>query len=173
MYQTPKDTKLLSRLSFEEIYDKYANDLIRTAYFYLKDKQKAEDVCQETFIKLITKQPILEDGREKTWLLTVTINSCKDILKSSWFKKTDLGDDHFLTIAAHENKKSELEEDLLIAISALPAKFKDVVLLHYYQGYGVNEISQILKISLGTVSSRLSRARQKLQKYLENLKYEQ
>lgn len=156
----------LPRLSFEELYDKYATEIIRVAYFYLKDRQRAEDVCQETFIKLITKNPHIENGKEKTWLLKVCINACKDVLKSSWIKRTDLGDENIIHIPNPENPQNELAEELIIAIQKLPPKFKEVILLHYYQGYGVAEISKILSISMGTVSSRMARARGKLQQYL-------
>ncbi len=162
MYEETKE-QLLSRLSFEEIYNQYATEIIRVAYFYLKDRQKAEDVCQETFVKLITKNPTIEPEKIKSWLIKVSINACKDILKSSWYKKTDLGDDVLMNIATPSSEQNDLSESLILAIQKLPAKFKEVIILHYYQGYGVAEISDILNISIGTVSSRMARARTKLQ----------
>ena len=52
---------------FEEIYEKYATDVLRVSYFYLGDRQKAEDVCQDVFVRLITNAPVLQEGREKAW----------------------------------------------------------------------------------------------------------
>lgn len=159
-------TAFLSRLSFEEIYDQYATDILRVAHFYLKDQQKAEDVCQETFVKLISKNPNIEAGKEKTWLLKVAINQCRDMLKSSWNKRIELGDEQLSNIPAPSNENSELHEELIIAIQKLPAKFKEIIILYYYKGYGIAEISHILSISIGTVSSRMARARAKLHEML-------
>lgn len=161
--------KKISQEEFSRLYDLYANDIVRICYFYLKDMQRAEDICQDTFVKLITSSTNLEEGKEKAWLLKVAINKCKDYWKSSWFKKVDLGDDNlkFLKSPFYKNNNNEKEE-LLHAISKLTPKFKDTVLLHYYQGLGINEIANILNISPGTVSSRLSRAREKLALYLRS-----
>ena len=112
----------VSTASFEELYAQYATDVLRVCYFYLGDRQRAEDVCQDVFVKLMTTSPELKVGKEKSWLLKVA------------------------------------------AVNRLPADFKEVILLHYYQGYGIAEIAQMLGVAEGTVSSRLSRARDKLQK---------
>lgn len=153
--------------NFSEIYNKYATTVLRTCYFYLKDREKAEDVCHDTFLKLLTNAPELDESYQKAWLLRVAINKCKDIWKSSWFKKTQLGDDTLQFIPDENNKSDNLEnEELMNAIQKLPHKFKEVLLLHYYNGYGIVEISNLLGVSQGTVSSRLSRSREKLAKLL-------
>ncbi len=155
--------KKMNQDDFSRLYDLYANDVIRVCYFYLKDMQRAEDICQDTFIKLISSSTTLEAGKEKSWLLKVAINRCKDYWKSSWFKRVTLGDDSFdFTNLSIEHDHDDVKQELLSAISKLPPKFKETVLLHYYQGLGINEISNVLNISPGTVSSRLSRAREKL-----------
>ena len=61
---------------FEELYAQYADDVLRMAYFYLADKQKAEDVCQDVFVKLYTRGEAIAPGCEKAWLLRVTVNCC-------------------------------------------------------------------------------------------------
>ena len=58
-------------LNFEELYEKYATDVLRVSYFYLGDRQKAEDVCQDVFVRLMTNAPDLEEGREKAWFWAV------------------------------------------------------------------------------------------------------
>ena len=55
--------------NFEELYEKYANDVLRVSYFYLGDRQRAEDVCQDVFVRLMTNAPDLQEGHEKAWLL--------------------------------------------------------------------------------------------------------
>lgn len=72
---------------FEEIYEKYATDVLRVSYFYLGDRQKAEDVCQDVFVRLITNAPVLQEGREKAWLLKVALNRCRDLWRGAWVKR--------------------------------------------------------------------------------------
>ena len=69
---------------FEELYEKYATDVLRVSYFYLGDRQKAEDVCQDVFVRLITNAPVLQEGREKAWLLKVALNRCRDLWRGAW-----------------------------------------------------------------------------------------
>ena len=71
---------------FEELYAQYADDVLRMAYFYLADKQKAEDVCQDVFVKLYTRGEAIAPGCEKAWLLRVTVNCCRDLWRSAWLK---------------------------------------------------------------------------------------
>ena len=76
-----------STLSAEQLYDLFATDILRFSYYYLGDRQKAEDVTQDVFVKLITHQPVLEPGKEKAWLLKVALNRCRDIWRSSWVRR--------------------------------------------------------------------------------------
>ena len=71
---------------FEELYAQYADDVLRMAYFYLADKQKAEDVCQDVFVKLYTRGEAIAPGCEKAWLLRVTVNCCRDLWRSAWLR---------------------------------------------------------------------------------------
>lgn len=154
----------VSTASFDELYTRYANDVLRVSYFYLGDRQRAEDVCQDVFVKLMTTAPVLQEGHEKAWLLKVALNRCRDLWRAGWVKRVVLGHPAFELIPGPD-KIGQMEEKQAVmeAVNRLPSDFKDVVLLHYYQGYGVAEIAQLLGIAEGTVSSRLSRARTKLQ----------
>jgi len=155
-------------LSFDELYRLYATDVLRVSYYYLGNREQAEDVMQDVFVKLITNQPELEQGREKAWLFKVALNRCRDIWRGSWFKKIVLGHPAFeLFLAPDEIGTTADKYALAEAVNHLRPEFKEVVLLFYYQGFSVTEISGMLGIAEGTVSSRLSRARNKLQKELE------
>ena len=155
-------------LNFEELYEKYANDVLRVSYFYLGDRQKAEDVCQDVFVRLITNTPELEEGREKAWLLKVALNRCRDIWRGAWLKRVVLGCPVFETIPApDEAARRDDEEVMMTAIHQLPAAFRESILLYYYQGYGIGEIAEMLELPEGTISSRLSRARKKLEEILK------
>ena len=158
----------VSVLSFDELYELYATDVLRVSYYYLGDRQRAEDVTQDVFVRLISTRPKLLPGREKAWLLKVALNRCRDLWRGAWLKKVVLGHPAFELFPADDEIGRIAENTALAeAVNRLPAVFKEVVLLHYYQGYGVSEIASMLDISEGTVSSRLSRARSRLQNDLK------
>ena len=69
-------------LSFDQLYEMYATDVLRVSYYYLGNREQAEDVTQDVFVKLITNAPVLEEGREKAWLLKVALNRWKDVLRT-------------------------------------------------------------------------------------------
>lgn len=153
---------------FEEIYEKYATDVLRVSYFYLGDRQKAEDVCQDVFVRLITNAPVLQEGREKAWLLKVALNRCRDLWRGAWVKRVILGSPAFELIPApDEIDKLADQQEIMGAIHQLPASFREVILLHYYQGYGITEIAEMMDLPEGTISSRLSRGRKKLESILK------
>lgn len=152
---------------FADLYEKYATDVLRMCYFYLADRQKAEDVCQDVFVRLITTNPELQDGREKAWLLKVAMNRCRDLWRGAWLKRVVLGSPMFELIPApDEYGQMADQQEMMAAINQLPAMFKEVILLHYYQGYGISEIADMMELPEGTISSRLSRGRKKLENIL-------
>lgn len=156
-----------SSLYFAELYEKYATDVLRMCYFYLADRQKAEDVCQDVFVRLITTTPELQEGREKAWLLKVAMNRCRDLWRGAWLKRVVLGSPAFeLVPAPDEYGQLADQQEMMAAINQLPAMFKEVILLHYYQGYGISEIAEMMELPEGTISSRLSRGRKKLETIL-------
>ena len=154
--------------SYEELYEKYATDVLRVSYFYLGDRQRAEDVCQDVFVRLLTNAPDLQEGREKAWLLKVALNRCRDLWRGAWLKRVVLGSPTFELIPApDDHERREDEEAVMTAIHQLPASFRETIMLYYYQGYGINEIAEMLDLPEGTISSRLSRARKKLEEILK------
>lgn len=157
-------TETISTLTCEELYEQYATDILRFAYFYLGDRQRAEDVCQNVFVRLLTRKPVLEAGREKAWLLKVAMNLCRDFWRSSWMKRIVLGHPCFELFPAPDQIDNLADKQALMeAVNALPSSFREVVLLHYFQGLGIDEIAETLSLPEGTVSSRLSRARKKIE----------
>lgn len=158
----------MSEERFEELYRQYANDVLRVSYFYLGDRQKAEDVTQDVFVRLLTHAPELVPGKEKAWLLKVALNRCRDLWRAAWVKRVVLGSPAMeLTPAPGELTDRLEKQEMLAAIRKLPAEFRKVILLHYYQGYGIAEMAEMLQVPEGTVSSRLSRGRKKLEEILK------
>ena len=158
----------MSEERFEELYRRYANDVLRVSYFYLGDRQKAEDVTQDVFVRLLTHAPELLPGKEKAWLLKVALNRCRDLWRAAWVKRVVLGSPAMeLTPAPGELTDRLEKQEMLAAIRKLPAEFRKVILLHYYQGYGISEMAEMLQVPEGTISSRLSRGRKKLEEILK------
>lgn len=152
---------------FARLYDQYATDVLRVCYFYLSDREKAEDVCQDVFVRLMTTHPLLQPGREKSWLLKVALNRCRDLWRGAWLKRVILGGPTFELIPApDEFSRRDDQQAMMAAINQLPATFKEVILLHYYQGMNIAELAQMLELPEGTISSRLSRGRKKLESIL-------
>jgi RNA polymerase sigma-70 factor (ECF subfamily) len=129
---------------------------------YLGNKEDAEEAVQECFLRLIFKSPQLTDGQhEKAWLIRVTINVCKDMLRSIWHKRVvKLGD-----IEKYYDSYNEIQ--IMEEILKLPARYKDVIYLYYFEEYTVKHISEILKITESAVKMRLKRGRDKLKIELE------
>lgn len=152
---------------FDALYTRYASDIIRVSYFYLGDRGKAEDVCHDAFVSLFINRPALEPGHEKTWLLKVAMNRCRDIWRSAWVRRVISGSPAFEMIPAPDSLGKHMEKaEVLQAVHSLPADFREIFILYYYQGYGISEISGILNLPEGTISSRLSRGRKKLEAIL-------
>ena len=155
---------------FERLYRQYGNDVLRMAYFYLADRQRAEDTAQDVFLRLYSRLDGIEPGREKAWLMQVTVNRCRDIWRSAWMKRVLLGPPQLELIPAEEDdslERREEKEALLRAVHNLPVPFREIILLYYYQEMTLEEIARTLSIPQGTAASRLARARDKLKAALK------
>lgn len=148
-----------------EKFNQYKNMLFQISFSYLGNKHDCEDIIQEVFIKLCYSAPKFDDEEhEKRWLIRITINLCKNQLKSFWnrMKVPIDGLEDFFSM--------EEEKEIISDIIRLPIKYKNVILLHYISGYKVSEISEILKLSVSAVKMRLKRGRELLKIDLEDYK---
>lgn len=138
----------------------YHKSVFRLAYSYVKNRENAEDICQEAFVKLLDYRGEFSSDEDcKRWLMRVVINLSKNLLKSYRFSRTEeLSEDIPL--------ESSEDGELLALVKSLPSKYGEVIHLFYYEGYSVNEIAEILDISQTAVTSRLSRGREKLKSLL-------
>ena len=152
---------------FEMLYTRYADDVLRVSYFYLGDRGKAEDVCHDAFLSLFQHRPELKEGSEKSWLMKVALNRCRDIWRSAWMRRVISGSPVFEMIPGPDTIGQRMEkQEIMAAVNSLPPDFREIFILHYYQGYGISEIAEIVGVAEGTVSSRLSRGRKRLEKIL-------
>ena len=145
----------------KEILEKYSDMVYRIALNRCRNKENAEDVFQDVFVKYSEKMPNFEnEEHEKAWFIRVTINLTKNLYTSSWNTKN---------VELDENIVFEREEeyDVYSAINVLPPNYKTVIYLFYYEGYKVSEISVLMKANENTVKTWLSRAREMLKEKLE------
>lgn len=144
--------------------EKYADTVFRICILHLKNKSDAEDIFQEVFLKFALNDKEFENANhEKAWIIRVTINACKDLIKS-FFRSRTISIDKLISVADEE------KEDLsyvLEAVLKLPVKYRDAIYLHYYEGYSALEIGEILGKNENTVYSILSRGRSMLKESLE------
>ncbi len=143
--------------------EEYADMVQRVCFYHLKNRTDTEDVFQNVFLKYMLSEETFGDSEhEKAWLLRVAINACKDYLKS-FFRK------NIVSLEALNEMEAEGEEDyreILEAVLSLPGKYKDIIYLHYYEGYTAAEIGKILGKKENTVYSLLSRGRRILREKL-------
>lgn len=148
----------------------YKDTVFRVAYSYTKNKSDAEDISQEVFLKFYTSMNKFENSeQQKAWLIRVTINKSKDLLKSHWFSKrseeTDIPESFTM---------NQPQSEILEAVLSLPEKYKIVIHLYYYEEYSLNEISEITGVKISTLQTRLQRGRKLLEKkFKEENIYEQ
>lgn len=155
--------QMISAHQLEQAYDACGPAVYRLAMVYLGRHADAEDVTQEVFIRLFCRAPAFPDGdHRRRWLLRVTANLCRDQLRGFWRKRVvDLEDT--LPAATPE------EQEALAAVMALPERYKLPIHLHYYEGYSVAEVAEILKLGQSAVKMRLKRGRELLKLELEDL----
>ena len=149
--------------------EQYADTVRRICMVHLKYYTDTEDVFQTVFLKYVQSAIQFEsDEHERAWLIRVTINACKDLLKS-FFRSRTLSIDQLIEQAA------ELPPDnreVLEAVLSLPAKYRDVVYLHYYENYTAPQISRILGKNVNTVYTLLTRSKKMLKEKLGGDEYE-
>ena len=148
-------------LDIETLFEQYRDDVYRLALSYTKSVQEAEDVSQTVFLKLMEQKKI-EPGKERAWLMQVTANRCKNVLRSSWWKQTAPMED---TLPAPEPEYTDTWD----MVMALPPKYRVLVYLRYYEELTTKEMAELLHISQSAVTTRLSRARQMLKEQLQEV----
>ena len=161
--------KKQSNIEIEKLIDLYGDALLRLCYLYLHDWQMAEDAVQDVYINIFRKYKEFQgQSSEKTWITRIAINICKSYLRTPWKKKVLYGDLNPVWDEEKEAQEAVFRDDtVILAIYQLKPKYREVVLLFYYQELKVKEIAGILGISESAVTVRLTRAREQLKGKLE------
>ena len=156
---------MLDNEQFTRLAGRYIDTVFRVALNYVRNPADAEDVTQTVYEKLLRERKDFEnDDHVKNWLIRVTLNECKKLMRSPWRRVEPMEDYHGM--AAFDNSD---HADLYRAVMGLPKKYRLAIYLHYYEGYSTLEISQLMRIPKNTVCSHLKRGRELLKKELQEV----
>ena len=160
------------RSELDRLMEQYGSSLLRMSALYLKDADLAQDAVQETFIKAYRH---LNDYRgessEKTWLTAICVNTCRDMLRTAWFRHQSRID-----VDSLPERPADFafpDNTVLTEVMRLPAKYREVVLLRYYEGLKLKEVASALRLSEGKVRSRLNKAGSLLRDRLKEWYYDE
>ena len=154
------------------LYLLYADDIFRLCFYYLGNRQDAEDAVSETAIRLLEKQPVFEsDEHARYWLLKVAGNVCRRQLRSWWRKKRSMADDAAIaeTMSSEDQiEQTERRERVNGLLLAMDRKYRLPLYLHYYAGFSQKEIAALLGEREGTIRVWLYRGKQVLRKLIKD-----
>jgi RNA polymerase sigma-70 factor (ECF subfamily) len=145
--------------------------VIRTAYYYVKDQMVAEDIAQEVFLRAYRKMNEYRgDASVATWLYRITVNACKDYLRS-WSYRKLVFTQTFSDRQADESTEQEVlrklnQNELAAKVMKLPIKYREVIVLHYFEQLKSREIAELMNLKESTVRVRISRGIAKLKEEL-------
>lgn len=175
-----KNSDIRKNTDLEGLMRTYGNMVLRVAYMYVKNKENAEDIFQEVFLSAYKAEANFRGESDySTWLYRITVNKCKDFLKSAYNNRVvtaDEEEDYYENDGAIFGSEESAEavfmeklegEKLLDAVMRLPDKYKEVILAVYYKELELKEASKLLGIPEGTIKSRLFRARETLKSLLK------
>ena len=150
------------RAQAQRLVETYSDMILRLSYTYLHNTKDAEDICQETLIKLLYQsRRFSSPEHEKAWVIRTAANACKDILK-----RPDRSRTCALEACADQAAPASEDGDVLDAVQSLPQEYREVIYLHYYEGYTLKEIGALLSIPPATAGTRLARGRERLKTIL-------
>lgn len=156
----------MEQSEFQNAVGQYQDMVYRIALHQFGVSQDAEDAVQEVFLRLYTAEKPFESGEHlRRWLIRVTINVCKDALKSPWRRRRVPLD----AIPDQPVFDKPEERELYQAVMALPEKYRTVLDLFYYEELSTKEIAALLGLRQSAVTTRLSRARELLKKQLKEV----
>lgn len=143
------------------LVDTYSDMILRLALTYLRNIADAQDVCQDVFIKIYSQRRTFNDSEhEKAWILRVTINRCKDLLRSPWRRLSTQTQIGALPI------QDPVSKEVVSLVLKLPQKYRVVIYLFHFENYSTAEIANLLSRNENTIRTQLKRARKLLKKQM-------
>lgn len=156
----------ISQEQFDFVYKECAKELLQIAYGYTKNKEDSIDIMQNAYIAVLESNKRFESNEHiKYFLIRVTINESINFVKSYSKKKVLCNNDIIMNIP--ETKKDELPYDISEIVNILPEKYKTIIVLYYYDGMKIKDISKVLKMKESAVKKRLERARNLVKEIIE------
>lgn len=154
--------------AFTRMVNQYQGAIGRMCLLYLRDRTAAEDALQETFLKAYKRMDTFRaDSQERTWLMSIAINTCRDMNRSAWLRHTEKR----VTPEELPIPTDSVDEDALAlaeAIRRLPGKHRDAILLYYYQDMTIKEVATVLRAAPSTIMKRLNQAKDMLRELLRD-----
>lgn len=157
--------------------DEYSGILYKLAFLKLQNLQDAEDVVQDTFYQYIKTTPVFANKEhEKAWFIKVTLNGCRKVFRCAWYRHRDslpVPETAAYSTMEQDLLEQERKQELLAAVFSLPAKYREVLHLFYFEELSVKQIMDITGRKESTVTSQLTRGRELLRKKIkEEYRYE-
>ena len=149
---------------------RYSGMILRLCFTYSLGRADAQDICQNIFLKLLQSDRRFDsEGETRAFIIRMTVNECKDVLKSGWRRRSVPLDE---LIEREVPFLPEENTGVLAAVQRLPVKYREADYLYYYEGYHAEEIAAMVGAKPAAIRQRLARAREKLRKELEGSGYE-
>ena len=162
----------MNAAEYNSIVEKYLTMVYRISFHYFGNREDAEDISQDVFIKLYQSKLRMEKEEDiKAWLIRVTTNTCHSYFRNPFRRrKTEIDEKELENIIGTSSSEQEIVNRKVImdAVLSLPEHYRIIVYLFYYEEYSIHQISSILKIKETTIQTRLSRAREKLRNILSD-----
>ncbi|WP_041808134.1 sigma-70 family RNA polymerase sigma factor [Evansella cellulosilytica] len=157
----------------EVLINQYYEALVNVSYTYVKNWSTAEDIVQDVFIKILNSYHLFENRSSiKTWLYKITMNKSKDYLRKTYFKRVVIMGviDRLITDRTPEDNiiQKSMDKELAECIFILPIKYREVIILFYYEDLSLTEMGELLGENVSTLKSRLQRARRRLKEVLSS-----
>lgn len=158
-----------SEQEIDRAIERHADTVRRLCMIHLKNHADTEDIFQTVFLKYALRSaPFESEEHERAWFVRVTLNACKDLLKS-FFRSRTVPLDQLAELPA---QMTDDQRDVLRAVLELPPTYKNVIYLHYYEGYTAPQIADLLGKNVNTVYTLLTRARNTLRQRLGDEQYD-
>lgn len=146
-----------------ELFKKYGDEVFRTCLLFLKNRESAEDAVMEAYLRAIPAYSRFKRvSSEKTWLIRIAVNICKDMLKSPAYKR-NVGSDPLLELAGGDELSDiEQKNEVSSAIASLPRTYREAAVLHLYNGFSIKECAKIVGVPQTTMAYRVRKAKEML-----------
>lgn len=165
-----RDSRSFDRIEVEDLVELYSNMIYRLALSRLGNREDAEDITQEVFMRYVQAEPELySEEHRKAWLLRVTMNCCANARNSAYNRHHATLTDELAAITADPNADIPEEDQAIALIQQLPPRYRQAIHLYYYEELSVAQIAQLMDSREGTIKSLLHRGRNRLRRLMEDI----